>query len=77
MHERMVTTPELILIAATRGMLGAGLALLLGQRLNDEQRKAVGLTMVAVGIVTTFPLMFEVFGKRPQPKTLSAFRAPE
>jgi uncharacterized membrane protein YfcA len=62
--ERIVTTPELGLIAATRGMLGAGIGLLLAGKVSDEQRKAVGLTLLFVGIVTTVPLMMEVFGRR-------------
>jgi uncharacterized membrane protein YfcA len=77
MRERMVTTPELGLIASTRGMLGAGIGLLAAQKLNDEQRRAVGLTLLLVGIVTTLPLMFEVFGKAPQRRRLRAAEMPE
>jgi hypothetical protein len=60
-----LTVPELGLVVGTRAALGAGLALLLGDRLNPEQRRAVGWTLVAVGVVTTVPLLMEVFGKRP------------
>ncbi len=59
-----LTLPELALIAATRGMLGAGIALLLADKLSPEQRKAVGWTLAAVGAVTTIPLALEVFAKR-------------
>jgi hypothetical protein len=55
-----LTVPELGLIAGTRAALGAGLALLLGDRLNPQQRRAVGWTLLAVGIVTTVPLVLEV-----------------
>ena len=75
--ERMVTTPELALIASTRGMLGAGIGLLLSQKMTDEQRKSVGLTLLVVGIVTTFPLMFEVFGRRSSARRLSGSTIPE
>jgi hypothetical protein len=37
-----LTLPEVGLIAATRGMLGAGIALLLADKLNEDQRKAIG-----------------------------------
>lgn len=57
-----VTLPELGLIAGTRGMLGAGIALLLADRLDETQRKAIGWTLVAVGAITTIPLAMEVFG---------------
>ena len=64
MRERSLTIPKIMLIGATRGMLGAGLALLLGDRLSTEQRRAVGWTLFAVGAVTTIPLALEVFGKQ-------------
>ncbi len=58
-----LTFPELFLIAATRGMLGAGLALLAAKRLTEEQRETAGYVLTAIGVLTTFPLAFEVFGK--------------
>jgi hypothetical protein len=59
-----LTLPEIGLIAATRVLLGAGIALLLADKLSAEQRKAVGWTMVGVGALTTIPLALEVFGNR-------------
>ena len=56
MVSRTVTLSELALIAGTRAALGAGVALLLGHRLNVDQRRAVGWTLVAVGALTTVPL---------------------
>jgi EamA domain-containing membrane protein RarD len=64
MKELRITMPELALIAGTRGALGAGAALLLGDKLGKEQRKAVGATLFIVGVVTTIPLLLMVFGKR-------------
>ncbi|HWB09240.1 MAG TPA: hypothetical protein VG826_08450 [Pirellulales bacterium] len=60
MKEVRVTLPELGLIAGTRGALGAGIGLLLADRLSDEQRKAVGWTLLAVGAISTIPLALEV-----------------
>jgi len=62
MRETRITLPELALIAGTRAALGAGLGLLLADRLSDEQRKGVGWTLVAIGAITTIPLAFEVLG---------------
>jgi hypothetical protein len=45
-------------------MLGAGIALLLADRLTAEQRKAVGATLIAVGLLTTIPTVWAVFGPR-------------
>jgi uncharacterized membrane protein YfcA len=60
MREIRLTLPELALIAGTRGMLGAGVGLLLADRLPESQRKAVGWTLLLVGVLTTVPLAFEV-----------------
>jgi len=57
-----VSLPQLGLIAGTRGMLGAGLGLLLGELLTKEQRRAVGWTLVGVGVATTIPLLAGVIG---------------
>ena len=64
MKQALVSMPELALIAGTRGILGAGIALLLAGRLSDDQRRAVGGALFAVGALTTIPLALEVFGKR-------------
>jgi hypothetical protein len=52
------------LIAGTRAALGAGIGLLLADRLPQDQRRAVGWTLLLVGIASTIPLAFEVFGGR-------------
>jgi uncharacterized membrane protein YfcA len=63
MRKLEVTLPELGLIAGTRAMLGAGIGLLVAPRLGREQRRAIGWTLLLIGIVTTLPLVAEVFGK--------------
>jgi hypothetical protein len=64
MKKAPLTLPEIALIAGTRGMLGAGIALLLGHRLRNDQRRIVGWTLVTIGVVTTFPLVVDVLSKR-------------
>jgi len=59
-----LTLPEIALIAGTRGMIGAGAGLLLADRLNDDQRKAIGWTLLIIGAVSTVPLAIEVLSKR-------------
>jgi hypothetical protein len=63
MQARELTIPEIALIGGTRAALGAGLALLLSDRLSREQRRAVGLTLFLVGAISTIPLAINVFGK--------------
>jgi hypothetical protein len=62
MKETRITLPELILVAGTRAALGAGLGLLLADRLSEDQRRAVGWTLFLVGALSTIPLAMEVFG---------------
>ena len=62
MREMHVTLPEIALVAGMRAMLGAGLGLLLADRLPESSRKAVGWTLLPVGAATTIPLALEVFG---------------
>lgn len=55
MITKTLTLPELGFIIATRAALAAGIALLLGQKLNVSARRAVGLALASVGVVTTIP----------------------
>jgi len=59
-----LTLPELGLIAATRGMLGAGIGLVVAERLDPPRRKAVGLTLLLIGALSTIPLVMQVVRKR-------------
>jgi len=61
--ERGLTIPELMLIAGTRVALGAGLGLLLSDRLNKDQRRAAGWALLGVGVLTTIPILRGVFAK--------------
>jgi hypothetical protein len=66
MRETRITVPLVALIAGTRGMLGAGIALLLADKLNHNERRAVGWTLFLVGAITTVPLVVEVISRREQ-----------
>ena len=72
MNERRLNLSDIILIGATRGMLGAGIGLLAASQLSDDQRRAVGRTLVLVGVVTTIPLAMRVFGQKPPQAELAA-----
>ncbi len=63
MRETHLTIPEMALVAGTRAALGVGVGLLFADHLPLEERRAVGWTLVAVGVITTLPLMALVFGK--------------
>jgi hypothetical protein len=63
MKERGLTMPELILIAGTRVALGAGLGLLIGDKLRSDVRKGAGWALLGVGAVTTIPLVVGILSK--------------
>ena len=63
MIEPKLTIADIILIAGTRVVLGAGIGLLLSNRLNDDQRKAAGFALALVGALTTIPLAICVLGR--------------
>jgi hypothetical protein len=61
--ERRLTIPEIMLLAGTRVALGAGIGLLISDRLNEDQRKAAGWALLAVGVVSTIPIAMGVLAK--------------
>ena len=63
MRKSVLTIPGIFLIGATRVALGAGLALLLGEKLDRKERRAVGWTLFLTGVATTLPLVMEVLDK--------------
>lgn len=66
MKERRLTIPDIALIGGTRAALGAGLALLLANKLNHGERRAVGWTLFLVGAITTIPLVANVLGQQEE-----------
>jgi hypothetical protein len=67
-----LTLPELMLVGATRGILGAGLGLLLANRISDAHRKAAGVALAVVGALTTVPLAADILGKTETRRSLWA-----
>ena len=65
MRKTVLTIPEIGLIGITRVALGAGLALLLSEKLDRKERRAVGWSLFLVGALTTAPLILDVLSKKP------------
>ena len=65
MKERPLTIPKIALIAGTRVALGVGIGFLISDRLKKDQRKAVGLALVGMGVLTTVPIVAGILGKGP------------
>ena len=64
MIERKLTLPEILLIAGTRVVLGAGIGLLASRHLNNNQRKSIGWTLALIGGLTTIPIAMGVIGQK-------------
>lgn len=54
--------PEAGLFAMTRVMLGAGIGLLASAKLDDRQRRAAGIALLLVGVLTTVPFAVQMLG---------------
>ena len=63
MTQRSMTLPEIFLIAGTRVALGAGLGLLLAEKLARDTRKGAGFALLMVGALSTIPIVIGVLGK--------------
>ncbi|HEY3202398.1 MAG TPA: hypothetical protein VGL03_01950 [Thermoanaerobaculia bacterium] len=55
--------PEFGFVVATRAALGAGIGLLLADKLGRCNRRRVGATLLALGVLTTIPAAFMLFGR--------------
>jgi len=64
--------PEVGFIAATRAAFGAGLGLILADRLNRRRRKRVGWVLLTIGAVTTVPLVVHVIRKAKESIKIAA-----
>jgi len=54
--------PEIGLLAMTRAAFGAGVGLLISSKLDEQQRRAAGLTLILIGLLTTIPFAVQIFG---------------
>lgn len=64
MKKANLTLPQLSLIAGTRVVLGAGLALLYADRLSERQLSMLGWTLFLSGVASTIPLGRMVLDRR-------------
>jgi hypothetical protein len=63
MRERGLTIPEIMLIGGTRVAFGVGVGLLLSDRLTDDRRRGAGWALLAVGALTTVPIVITLLNK--------------
>jgi hypothetical protein len=56
MTSRIVTLPELGIIAGTRVAMGVGIGLLLADHFLPTRKRTIAWTLITVGVLTTIPL---------------------
>jgi hypothetical protein len=62
MKELILSPPLLMFVVGTRAAMAFGAGLLAADRIPAPRRRAIGLTLVALGITTTIPAAMKVFG---------------
>lgn len=67
MKQATLSVPELGALVATRGMLAAGAALLIAERIPEPRRKKIGWPLLAIGVISTVPLAIDLVKKLRQP----------
>jgi hypothetical protein len=72
MQERGLTIPEIMLIGGTRVALGVGVGLLVAEKLSDDKRKGAGWALLAVGALTTVPIVINILKKPRFDRPLAA-----
>jgi hypothetical protein len=66
-----VSLPQLAFIAATRGLGGAGAALLIAPFLKVGTRRKLGWALLGIGVLTTIPIAVRlVHARNAQGQTL-------
>jgi hypothetical protein len=56
MRKVVLNLPTFGMAVATRAAFGAGVGLLLADRIGPRRRRGIGVGLVAVGVLTTIPV---------------------
>ena len=54
---------KLAFVVATRAALAFGVGLLVAPTLSDDRRRTLGMSLIALGVLTTIPAALALFGK--------------
>ena len=64
MKKVVLDFPTFGFVVGTRAMLGAGLGLLLSDRVPADRRRHIALTLIGIGAATTVPALIAVLRGR-------------
>jgi hypothetical protein len=60
MTRKLLSMPELAIISGTRAALGAGIGLLVADKLTKERRKGIGWALLSIGLASTIPILIQL-----------------
>ncbi len=60
MRKATLRAADLMLLVGTRVALGVGVGLLFSTRLDESARRAAGIALLSVGVLTTLPIVLNV-----------------
>ena len=60
MKQVLLDVPTFGFVVVTRAALGMGIGLLLASRIPEERRRAIGATLIGIGVMTTIPAAMAV-----------------
>ena len=66
MKRIVLNMPTFGFVVATRAMIGAGIGMLVGERLPADRRRRVALTLIGIGALSTAPALRAVFRQTRQ-----------
>ena len=66
MKRLVLNMPTFGFVVATRAMIGAGIGILVGERLPADRRRAVALTLIGIGALSTGPALRSIFRQTRQ-----------
>jgi hypothetical protein len=74
MNSLILSRPLLAFVVGTRAALGFGIGLLVADRIPEERRRAIALSLIGLGVASTIPSAMAVFGsnqgrRAPMPLT--------
>jgi hypothetical protein len=63
MNSLILSRPLLAFVVGTRAALAFGIGLLVADRISEDRRRAIGLSLVGIGVASTIPAAMAVFGR--------------
>ena len=66
MKKLVLNVPTFGFVVATRAMIGAGIGILVGERLPADRRRTVALTLIGIGALSTAPALRAIFRQTRQ-----------